>query len=63
MYIDGDLKRSIAISGIPLLMKSGQSMWIGHTGAGAEFMDGMIDDVRIYDKCLTTGEIYHRLLI
>jgi hypothetical protein len=40
MYIDGDLKRTIGISGIPLLMKPGQSMVIGNVGSWDEFMDG-----------------------
>jgi hypothetical protein len=57
LYLDGDLKRTIAISGTPVLMESGQSMRIGHTGTGGEWMNGLIDDVRIYNKALTAEEI------
>jgi len=57
LYLDGDLKRTIAISGTPLLMKAGQRMRIGHTGTGSERMNGLIDDVRIYDYALSNTEV------
>jgi len=59
LYLDGDLKRTIAISGTPLLMQSGagESMLIGGTGYAGEGMNGLIDDVRIYGRALTTAEI------
>ncbi|MHC4110655.1 MAG: LamG domain-containing protein, partial [Planctomycetota bacterium] len=58
LYLDADLKRTITISGTPLLMQAGQSMRIGHTGyPGVEWMNGLIDDVRIYDNALTETEI------
>ncbi|UCG58083.1 MAG: hypothetical protein JSU70_00985 [Phycisphaerales bacterium] len=57
LYLDGDLKVTLAISGTPLLMQSGQSMRIGHTGYGTEWMNGLIDDVRIYDRALSTDEV------
>ena len=57
LYLDGDLKKTIGISGTPLLMKSGQSMWIGHTGAGSEWMNGLIDEVRIYNRALSAAQI------
>ena len=56
LYLDGDLKRTIDISGIPLLMKAGQSMRIGDTGY-SEWMNGLIDDVRIYNRVLSIKEI------
>ena len=56
LYLDGDLKRTIDISGMPLLMKAGQSMRIGNS-SGAEWMNGLIDDVRIYNKALSAKEI------
>jgi len=46
LYIDGDLKRTKAFSGTPLLMKSGQSMHLGHS-SGAEYMDGILDEMRV----------------
>jgi hypothetical protein len=57
LYLDGDLKRTIAISGKPLLMQSGESMLIGGTGYAGEGMNGLLDDVRIYSRGLTTAEI------
>jgi len=57
LFLDGDLKRTISISGTPLLMQSGQTMRIGHTGTGSEWMNGLIDDIRIYNKALTVEEI------
>jgi hypothetical protein len=58
LYMDGDLKRTIAISGTPLLMKSGQSMRIGNS-YDIEWMNGLIDDVRIYSQALSKEEILY----
>lgn len=58
LYLDGDLKRTIAISGTPLLMKSGQSMRIGNSFE-SEWMNGLIDDVRIYSQALSAAEILY----
>ena len=57
LYLDGDLKGTIGIAGTPLLMQSGQSMRIGHTGYGTEWMNGWIDEVRIYNKALSDAQI------
>jgi len=57
LYLDGDLKRTISISGTALLMTAGESMRIGHTGYGSEWMNGMIDDVRLYNVALTQAQI------
>jgi len=63
LYLDADLKRTIDISGVPLLMvDSGDGMRIGETGYGSEWMNGMIDDVRIYDRALTDGEVYQAMI-
>jgi hypothetical protein len=56
LYLDGDLKRTIGISGTPLLMQSGESMRIGDTGY-EEWMNGRIDDVRIYNRALSAAQI------
>jgi len=56
LYLDGDLKRTISISGTPLLMQSGESMRIGDTGY-EEWMNGRIDDVRIYNRALSAAQI------
>jgi hypothetical protein len=56
LYLDGDLKRTITISGTPLLMQSSESMRIGDTGY-SEWMNGLIDEVRIYKRALSAAEI------
>jgi hypothetical protein len=57
LYLDADLKQTISISGTPLLMQAGQSMRIGHTGSDTEWMNGLIDDVRIYNYALSGDEV------
>ena len=45
------------ISGTPLLMKSGQTMTIGLDTAGGAYFNGKLDDVRVYNRALSAGEI------
>ena len=59
LYLDGDFKKTVAVSGTPLLMKSEQKMWIGQTGYSGEVMDGLIDDVRIYNQALSQEEVLY----
>ena len=56
LYLDADLKKTIPFTGEPRLMRQGQTMQIGNTGKG-EFMDGVIDDVRIWKQALTEEHI------
>jgi hypothetical protein len=56
LYLDGDCKKSIPFQGEPRLMRAGQTMTIGNTGAN-EFMDGVIDDVRIWNHALTDEQV------
>lgn len=56
MYLDGDRKKVIPFEGEPKLMRSGQTMTIGNTGA-REFMDGVIDDVRIWNQALSDEHV------
>nr|NIP92186.1 LamG domain-containing protein [Akkermansiaceae bacterium] len=56
LYLDGDLKKSIAFEGEALLMKAGQQMRIGNSSRD-EFMDGIIDEVRIWDQALTGAQV------
>ncbi len=56
LYLDGDRKKTIPFQGEPRLMRPGQTMTIGNTGAG-EFMDGVIDDVRIWKQALTDQQV------
>ncbi|MBU1997845.1 MAG: LamG domain-containing protein, partial [Candidatus Omnitrophica bacterium] len=57
IYLNGSLCSTQSYSGTPLLMQSGQTMRIGHTGSGTEIMNGNIDDVRIYNRALSADEI------
>lgn len=56
LYLDADRKKTIPFQGEPRLMRQGQTMQIGNTGAG-EFMDGVIDDVRIWKHALTDQQV------
>ncbi len=56
LYLDGDKKKTIPFSGEPQLMRKGQTMRIGDTGRG-EFMDGVIDEVRVWNKALTDDQV------
>lgn len=58
MYINGDLKRSITYSSssTALFMQDGQTLHLGESGGG-EYMNGLLDDVYIYPRALTTEEI------
>jgi len=55
LYLDGDRKKTIPFMGSPKLMQPEGVLHIGNTGAG-EFMDGVIDDVRIWNHALTDAE-------
>ena len=58
MYLDGALAATGTFTGTPLFMKAGQSLGIGRDYDGAaEFMHGMIDDVRLYNKTLSDEEV------
>jgi len=56
LYLDGDRKKTIPFTGNPRLMQPEGVMHIGNTGAG-EFMDGVIDDVRIWSHALTDAQV------
>jgi hypothetical protein len=56
LYLDGDRKKTIPFTGQPKLMQPGRTLRIGDTGAG-EHMDGVIDDVRIYEEALTDEQV------
>lgn len=56
LYLDGDLKKTIAFKGKPLLMQPGQEMRIGNSCL-TEFMDGIIDDLKIWDVALSTAQV------
>lgn len=56
LSLDGDRKKTISFTGKPKLIQAGRTLHIGNTGAG-EFMDGVIDDVRIYKEALTDEQV------
>jgi len=49
LYLNGDRKKTIPYKGTPRLMKRGQKLLIGCSW-GTEFMDGVIDDVKIWNR-------------
>jgi putative heme-binding domain-containing protein len=56
LYLNADRKNTISFQGEPRLMRPGQTMTIGNTGQG-EFMDGVIDDVRIWKHALVDDQV------
>ena len=56
LYLDADHKKTIAFKGEPRLMRRGQTLQIGNTGTN-EFMDGLIDEVRIWKHALVDEQV------
>lgn len=56
LYLDADLKKRIAFKGKPVLMTPANTMHFGHS-SGTEFMDGMIDEVKIWNQALTSEQV------
>jgi len=56
LYLDADLKKTIAIKGAPKLMTPGQTMRIG-ASSPTEFMDGVIDEVQIWGAALSADQV------
>lgn len=56
LYLNADLKKRIPFTGQPILMTPANSMHIGHS-SGTEFMDGMIDELKIWSQALTSGQV------
>jgi hypothetical protein len=56
LYLDGDQKTKIDYKGSARLMTPAHLMHIGHS-SGTEFMDGVIDDVRIWNRALTDRQV------
>lgn len=52
LYLDADLKKRIPFKGKPILMTPANTMHIGHS-SGTEFMDGRIDEVKIWNQALS----------
>jgi len=56
LYLDADLKKTIPFKGTPRLMQPGQELRIGNSSTD-EFMDGIIDDVRIWSRALSASQV------
>jgi Concanavalin A-like lectin/glucanases superfamily/Prolyl oligopeptidase family len=56
LYLDGDMKAQISYRGTARLMKPDQTMHIGHS-SGTEYMDGIIDDLQIWNQALTDLQV------
>jgi putative heme-binding domain-containing protein len=56
LYLNGDRKKTISYEGTPRLMKSDQALRIG-CSANDEFMDGIIDDVKIWNRPLADAQV------
>lgn len=56
LYLDADLKKRITFKGKPILMTPANTMHIGHS-SGTEFMDGIIDEVKIWNQSLTSEQV------
>ncbi len=56
LYLDGVLSTTVTFAGMPLFMKPDQELRIGNC-SGTEYMNGMIDEVRIYNRALSMEEV------
>lgn len=56
LYLNGDRKKTIPYTGTPRLMQPGQKLRIG-CSSGNEFMDGVIDDVKIWNRPLREEQV------
>ncbi len=56
LYLDADLKKRIAFKDYPVLMTPKNMLHIGHS-SGTEFMDGRIDEVKIFNQALTAAQV------
>ena len=57
LYLDGTPRRIITYSGTPLFMSSGETLGIGNDYGGGEYMDGKLDDVRVYSGALSAADV------
>jgi hypothetical protein len=55
VYVDGVLENSVALSG--LIDTNDMSLSIGRSGFDRHYFDGMIDEVRVYNRALSQQEV------
>jgi hypothetical protein len=56
IYVNGALETSTSFSG-NILQAAGQPLCIGRYGTVGEAMNGLIGDVRVYNRALSVSEI------
>jgi len=57
IYLDGTYKNTVTFTGTPKFVRLGGNVRVGQYGGGTEWFKGTIDEVRIYNRALTAGEI------
>ena len=61
IYVNGVQQSTGTLSGSPLLTDASHTLWIGQNGLSSqpEPMNGLLDEVAVYARVLTTAEIRH----
>jgi hypothetical protein len=57
LYKNGALIASKSSSGINYLNTTGYDAWVGRYAAGGHFLNGAADEVRLYNRALSSDEI------
>ncbi len=63
LYVDGQQDMIAGVSGKAVNTSVSQDVWIGAFYAGPRFFQGLIDDVRIYDRALSAPEVEELALV
>lgn len=58
IYVNGRLDKSTTTQIVPRTINS-SGAWIGWHGQGGEYLRGKVDDIRIYNRALSAGEIWN----
>ncbi len=60
LYVDGDLAQGGAPAALPRDLGATTQNWLGRSQSASDaYLNGTIDDLRIYNRVLTEGEIRH----
>jgi N-acetylneuraminic acid mutarotase len=57
LYLDGALQNTIPFSGTPHFMTPGETLEIGDSFAGAEYFNGLVDEVTVFNRPLAAAEV------
>ena len=55
-YVDGEKVRTVTLAGDIIVIEDGQNYVIGASN-GAVTFDGLIDEVRVYNRALSADEV------